>query len=113
MIKQLLEVQGVVAVAQFKDNAAAEIMEAYGDFPAVEFEQLCRFARSYKRMEQGIIDQISMFSHSMDWTPVHGWVVHGKERSVCGWAGVVCVFETDKTSVNQVLQQIKAITFML
>jgi roadblock/LC7 domain-containing protein len=113
MIKQLLEIEGVVAVAQYKDQAEAGVMEAHGAFPAAEMARLCRFAYDYKRMEQGVIDQMAMFSRSMDWTPVQGWVVYGKERTVCGWAGVVCVLENDKASVNRVVQKIRDITYAL
>lgn len=113
MIGQLLDVKGVQAVALYKDNVTADVMEAHGAFPAGEMERLCRFAYDYKRMVQGRVDQMAMFSRPMEWTPVNAWVVHGEERSVCGCGGIVCLFDSNETSLNQLLGRIQDISFKI
>ena len=50
MIKQLLAVDGVMAVCRFRDDGA--FVEGYGVMPQDELEALAHFAHDYKRIVQ-------------------------------------------------------------
>ncbi|MEW6446428.1 MAG: DUF2173 family protein [Pseudomonadota bacterium] len=107
MISHLMNIDGVKAVAYFKEGPVPELMESYGDLPGVELEQLCRFANDYKRMVQGMVDQLALFTDSMQWTPADGWALHGPEYSACGWGGLVCLYETRKAPLNTIIGRVK------
>jgi len=109
MLEPMLKLPGVIAVAHFKDNATADVMEAHGSLDTETLRRLARFSLDHKRMGQGLIDVFGMFKPTccaMDWTPLNGWVVRGDRRSICSWAGLVCIIENDEASVNQILKQL-------
>jgi len=101
VIKQLLAVDGVTAVCQFRDDGA--FVEGYGLLPAEELEALAHFAHDYKRIVQGNADQLSMFTGMAGWTPPGGWIVRGAEMSVCSVANVVCTVENADTNLSEVM----------
>lgn len=115
MLKSMLEIPGVIALVQYKDGPTADLMEAHGSLEGADFKHLARFASDHKRMTQGMIDVFALFSPSslsIDWTPIGGWVVRGKSRSVCGWAGLVCLIDNEQASLNQVLKQLSEVAFL-
>jgi roadblock/LC7 domain-containing protein len=101
LIKQLLAVDGVTAVCQFRDDGA--FVEGYGLMPSAELEALARFAHDYKRIVQGNADQLSMFTQVLGWTPPRGWIVRGAGMSVCSVANVVCTIENAEADLNEVM----------
>ncbi|HET20185.1 MAG TPA: DUF2173 family protein [Chromatiales bacterium] len=116
MLERMLDVPGVIAVAQYKDMAEADLMQAHGSLDMATMKKLGRFAYDHKRMTQGMVDVFGMFKPTCcarDWTPQLAWVVRGKSRSICGWAGLVCVIDNDKASLNQVLKKLGEIAFMI
>lgn len=116
MLEPMLELPGVVAAAQFKDCVTADLMEAHGALDKSTLQMLARFAYDHKRMTQGMVDVFGMFKPTCcarDWTPQLGWVVRGKTRSICGWAGLVCVIDNDKASLNQVLKKLGEIAYLI
>ncbi|MHB8920235.1 MAG: DUF2173 family protein, partial [Halothiobacillus sp.] len=81
MLKHMLEIPGVIALAQYKDCTTADLMQTYGSLEQAGFEHLARFAYDHKRMTQGMIDVFALLTPttpSMDWTPIRGWAVRGK-----------------------------------
>jgi len=112
MLESMLELTGVIAAAHFKNCVTADLMESHGPLDQATFQNLGRFAYDHMRMTQGMVDVFAMFKPtccSMDWTPLQGWVVHGKTRSVCGWASMVCLIENEKASLNDVLGKLREI----
>jgi roadblock/LC7 domain-containing protein len=101
VIKQLLAVDGVTAVCQFRDDGA--FVEGYGLMPPEELEALAHFAHDYKRIVQGNADQLSMFTGMAGWTPPGGWIVRGARLSVCSVANVVCTVENADTNLSEVM----------
>ncbi|OYY74596.1 MAG: hypothetical protein B7Y40_04450 [Gammaproteobacteria bacterium 28-57-27] len=116
MLKNILEISGVIAVVQFKDNAQAELMQFHGALDQASAEQLGRFAYDHKRMLQGMADVFAMLKLTpgeTEWTPLRGWVIRGATRSVCSWAGLVCLVDNDKAKVNEVLKKLDETAFMI
>lgn len=105
MIKQLLALDGVMAVCKFRDDGV--LVEAYGPGGNDLLQRLAKFAHDYKRMVQGNADQLSMFTQMSGWTPPGGWIVRGPALSVCSVANLVCVVDLRETSLNEVMQQLK------
>ncbi len=102
MIKQLLAVDGVMAVCQFRDDGA--FIEGYGLLPQQELEALAHFAHDYKRIVQGNADQLSMFTGINGWTPPGGWIVRGAKMSVCSVANLVCTVENADSNLTEVME---------
>lgn len=116
MLKNLLEVPGVIAVVQFKDNAQADLMQFHGALDQADAERLGRFAYDHKRMMQGMADVFAMFKPTpgeTEWTPQRGWVVRGATLSVCSWASLVCLVDNDKAKMNDVLKKLNETAFMI
>ncbi|WP_078119321.1 DUF2173 family protein [Thiosocius teredinicola] len=104
MIKQLLAVDGVTAVCQFRDDGA--FVEGYGLMTESELQALAHFAHDYKRIVQGNADQLSMFTQIKGWTPPGGWIVRGKAMSVCSVANVVCTVENGDSNLTEVMSML-------
>ena len=104
MIKQLLALDGVMAVCKFRDDGA--LVEGYGAGSGEMLQSLAKFAHDYKRMVQGNTDQLSMFTQMNGWTPPGGWIVRGPAFSVCSIANLVCVVDLREISLNTVMQQL-------
>lgn len=116
MLKNLLEVPGIIAVAQFKDNAQADLIQYHGALDQAGAEMLGRFAHDHKRMMQGMVDVFAMLKPTpgeTDWTPLRGWVVRGEKSSVCSWSGLVCLVDNDKAKMNDVLKKLNETAFMI
>ena len=105
MIKRLLAIDGIMAVAAFRDDGA--FVEGYGMLPDDQLEQLAHFAHDYKRIVQGNADQLAMFTHINGWTPPGGWVVRGAGMSVCSVANLVCIVDNGEGNVTQILQELR------
>jgi len=105
MIKRLLALDGVQAVARFRDDGTCS--EGYGAIDETAMKNLCKFALDYKRMTQGNADQLSMFTGKRGWTPPAGWQVRGRDVTVCSVGSLVCLVENKERSLNQVLQQLE------
>jgi len=105
VIKRLLAIDGIMAVAAFRDDGA--FVEGYGMLPDDQLEQLAHFAHDYKRIVQGNADQLAMFTHINGWTPPGGWVVRGAGMSVCSVANLVCIVENGEANVTQILQELR------
>lgn len=101
MIKQLLAVDGVMAVCRFRDDGA--FVEGYGLMSSDELHALAHFAHDYKRIVQGNADQLSMFTKLGGWTPPGGWIVRGACMSVCSVANIVCTVENADTNLREVM----------
>lgn len=104
MIKRLLAIDGIMAVASFRDDGA--YVEGYGMLPDAQLEQLAHFAHDYKRIVQGNADQLAMFTQINGWTPPGGWVVRGTGMSVCSVANLVCIVQNDDANVTEILQEL-------
>ena len=104
MIKQLLALDGVMAVAQFRDDGM--LVEGYGMQGNQQLAELAKFAHDYKRIVQGNADQLSMFTQVSGWTPPGGWIVHGPELSVCSAGNLVCMVENASCSLNEVMHDL-------
>lgn len=105
MLKQLLAVDGVMAVAHFRDDG--QLVEGYGMGGEEMLLRLAKFAHDYKRLVQGNADQLAMFTQMPGWTPPGGWIVRGKVWSVCSVANLVCVVDTRETGLNPVMDALK------
>jgi roadblock/LC7 domain-containing protein len=105
VIKRLLAIDGIMAVAAFRDDGA--FVEGYGMLPDDQLEQLAHFAHDYKRIVQGNADQLSMFTKLKGWTPPGGWVVRGAGMSVCSVSNLVCIVENGEANVTQILQEMR------
>lgn len=104
MIRRLLAIDGVVAVAQFRDDGA--FVEGHGAMPEQQLESLAHFAHDYKRIVQGNSDQLSMFTGITGWTPPGGWIVRGGGMSVCSVANLVCVVSNAESDLNEVMAEL-------
>ncbi len=102
MIKQLLALDGVMAICLFRDDGL--FLEGYGMLPEDQLAGLAKFAHDYKRIVQGNADQLSMFTQMNGWTPPGGWIVRGPQLSVCGTGNLVCVLQNNEGSLNEVMQ---------
>ena len=104
LIKQLLAVDGVTAVCQFRDDGA--FVEGYGLMSQTELQALAHFAHDYKRIVQGNADQLSMFTQLKGWTPPAGWIVRGSDMTVASAGNLVCVMRNDEANLTEVVQQL-------
>lgn len=104
MIKRLLALDGVMAVAQFRDDG--QYVEGYGLMPDEQLESLVHFAHDYKRIVQGNADQLSMFTQLNGWTPPGGWIVRGQAMSVCSVGNLVCVMQNAEANVTEVMKDL-------
>lgn len=105
MIKQIMILDGVMAVAHFRDDG--ELVEGYGMGGQDELASLAHFAHGFKRMVQGNADQLSMFTGVRGWTPPAGWVVRGERYTVCSVGNVVCLFDGNEGHLNEVMQELR------
>ncbi len=105
MIKQLMILDGVVAVAHFRDDGM--LVEGYGIQGEAMLAGLASFAHDYKRIVQGNADQLSMFTGVRGWTPPAGWIVRGQDMLVCSIGNIVCLLETRLASLNEIMQQME------
>jgi len=106
MIKRLMILDGVVAVAKFRDDGV--LVEGYGMRSEQELVGLASFAHDYKRIVQGNADQLSMFCRVRGFTPPRGWMVHGAEMVVCSTGNLVCLVRASEASVNEIMREIDA-----
>lgn len=104
MIRQLMILDGVMAVASFRDDG--ELVDGLG-MQDRELAGLARFAHDYKRIVQGNADQLAMFTQVRGWTPPTGWIVRGTELSVCSVGNVVCLVE-GTARLNEIMQELRA-----
>lgn len=104
MIKQIMILDGVMAVAHFRDDG--ELVEGYGMRSQEELAGLAHFAHDYKRIVQGNADQLSIFTGVRGWTPPGGWIVHGEQYTVCSVSNVVCLFDGKQGSLNEVMKEL-------
>ena len=104
MIKRLLALDGVVAIAQFRDDGA--FVEGYGMMEDQQLHSLAHFAHDYKRLVQGNADQLSMFTQINGWTPPQGWIVRGQGMSVCSVANLVCLVQNQEGSLTEVMNDL-------
>ncbi len=104
MIRQLMVLDGVAAVASFRDDGA--FVEGYGILPEEQLRALARFAHDYKRIVQGNADQLSMFTQLDGWTPPGGWIVRARGMSVCSVANLVCLVENAEGDLSAVMKEL-------
>jgi len=104
MIRQMLAVDGVVAIAHFRDDG--EFLEGYGMLPDEQLSALAHFAHDYKRIVQGNADQLSMFTGIKGWTPPTGWVVRGQGMTVCGVGNLACIMDNSEGRLNEVMREL-------
>lgn len=102
MIKQMLAIDGVMAVCRFRDDGA--FVEGYGVLPEHELVALATFAHDYKRIVQGNADQLSMFTGLGGWTPPNGWIVRGARMTVCSVANLVCTVDNSDGDLREVME---------
>lgn len=100
-LKRILVLDGVVVVCRFQDDGS--ILEGAGELSVELQARLAHFAQWYRRMVSGNIDLFSLFSQIRGWTPAKGWVVHGKEMTVCNVANLVALVNNGEASVNEVM----------
>ncbi|MEE9343226.1 MAG: DUF2173 family protein [Gammaproteobacteria bacterium] len=104
MIKRLLILDGVFAICRFRDDGS--YVEGYGVMPEEMMRGLAKFAHDYKRMVQGNTDQLAMFTQVSGWTPPGGWIVRGKEKSVCSVGNLACLVDHKEGSVSDVMKEL-------
>lgn len=102
MLKRILALDGVQAVARFRDDGA--LFEAYGTLSESHMVTLARFARDYKRLMQANADQLAMFTGMRGWTPPSAWVVRGQNMTVCSAGNLVCIVENNLSNANEIMQ---------
>jgi len=100
-LKQVLVLDGVVAVCRFRDDGV--VMEAEGMLSQDLMERLAKFAQWYRRIVSGNTDVLSLFSQMRGWSPSQGWIVQGDSMTVCSSGNMVCLFENAKGSLNEVM----------
>ncbi len=105
MIKQLMILDGVMAVAKFRDDGV--LVEGLGMQEESQLAGLARFAHDYKRIVQGNADQLSMFTRVRGWTPPTGWIVHGANMTVCSVGNLVCLVDSSSASINEVMRELQ------
>ncbi|HID49697.1 MAG TPA: DUF2173 family protein [Chromatiales bacterium] len=105
MIKKLMILDGVMAVASFRDDG--ELVDGLGMQDREQLAGLARFAHDYKRIVQGNADQLAMFTQVRGWTPPEGWIVCGPDVSVCSVGNVVCLVEST-VRLNEIMQELRA-----
>lgn len=101
-LKNILVLDGVTAVCRFRDDGM--VMEAEGMLSPELMARLARFAQWYRRMVSGNTDLLSLFSQMRGWSPSQGWIVKGDGMSVCSMGNIVCLVETSRGSLNQIMQ---------
>ncbi|HHJ12993.1 MAG TPA: DUF2173 family protein [Gammaproteobacteria bacterium] len=104
MIKRLLALDGVFVVCHFRDDG--ELVEGYGILGDEMMARLAHFAHDYKRMVQGNTDQFSMFTGLPGWAPPGGWIVRGREATVCSVGNLVCFVDNQEASLNEVMREL-------
>ena len=105
MIKQLMILDGVMAVAQFRDDGV--LVEGMGMQDEGQLAGLAMFAHDYKRIVQGNADQLSMFTQVPGWTPPAGWLVRGAQVTVCSVGNLVCLVDSNTSSMNEVMRELQ------
>ena len=85
MIKQLLALDGVSVVCQFRDDGA--LVEGYGVLGEDMMERLAKFAHDYKRIVQGNADQLSMFTGLKGGKPPRGCSRRASSDCCCSGPG--------------------------
>ncbi len=105
MIKQLMILDGVMAVAQFRDDGV--LVEGMGMPDENQLAGLAMFAHDYKRIVQGNADQLSMFTQVPGWTPPAGWLVRGAQVTVCSVGNIVCLVDSNIASINEVMRELQ------
>jgi roadblock/LC7 domain-containing protein len=108
MIKRLLALDGVAAVVLFRDDGA--FLEGYGMMEGPMMEKLASFAHDYKRMTQSNVDQLSMFTQLRGWTPPKGWIVVGKDMSVCSVGNLVCLIDRAEGNLTEVMKEMQDVS---
>ena len=103
-LKNLLVMDGVIAVCRFQDDGV--IMEAAGLLPAEQMEHLARFAQWYRRMVSGNMDLLSLFSQMSGWSPSQGWIVHGTQLTVCSYGNLVCMVQNGQGSLQTLMNKL-------
>jgi len=103
MIKKLMILDGVMAVAQFRDDGA--LVEGYGMENQEQLSGLAHFAHDYKRIVQGNADQLAMFTQVRGFTPPGGWIVRGEDMMICSTGNLVCMASASEGSLNEIMQQ--------
>jgi roadblock/LC7 domain-containing protein len=102
MIKKLMILDGVRAVALFRDDGM--LVEGLGMQEESQLAGLAHFAHDYKRLVQGNADQLSMFTQRRGWTPPRGWIVRGSTMSVCSVGNLVCLVD-NSASFNEIMAE--------
>ncbi len=105
MIKQLMILDGVIAVAKFRDDGV--LVEGMGMQDESLLAGLAKFAHDYKRMVQGNADQLSMFTQVKGWTPPAGWMVRGANMTVCSVGNLVCLVDPSSGSLTEVMRELQ------
>ena len=103
MIKKLMILDGVMAVAQFRDDGA--LVDGYGMENEDQLTGLAHFAHDYKRIVQGNADQLAMFTQVRGFTPPGGWIVRGEEMMICSTGNLVCMVSVKDGNLNEIMQQ--------
>ena len=104
MIKRILAVDGVMAIVHFRDDG--EFIDGYGMINTEMMHRLAAFAHDYKRLTQSNADQLSMFTQVSGWTPPRGWIVSGKDQSVCSIGNLVCLVENKDGNFSDVMMEL-------
>ncbi len=107
MIRRLMLREGVRAVALFRDDGA--LVEGYGLEDAERLATLARFAYDTKRIVQGHLDQLSMFTGQRGWTPPTGWLVRCEGCTVCSVGNLVCVADTAAGNLNELMAELQEV----
>jgi len=105
MIKQLMILDGVMAVARFRDDGA--FVEGMGMQDESQLAGLAKFAHDYKRIVQGNADQLSMFTQVPGWTPPAGWLVQSAQVTICSVGNIVCLVDSNNASINEVMRELQ------
>ena len=104
-LKKILVLDGVLVVCQFQDDGS--IQQSEGMMPPEMQQRLGQFSQWYRRMVSGNTDLFSLFSQMRGWTPAKGWIVHGKDITVCSVSNLVALVDNTEASVNQVMQALE------
>lgn len=107
MIKRLLAIDGVITVVLFRDDG--EFLEGYGVLQDEIMSGLASFAHDYKRLTQSNADQLSMFTQVSGWTPPKGWIVSGKDISVCNIGNLVCLAQNNESNMSEIMRELSDI----
>ncbi|MCP5433984.1 MAG: DUF2173 family protein [Chromatiaceae bacterium] len=100
MIKQLLAIDGVMAVSRFRDDGA--FVEGYGVLPEAELAALAHFAQTTSVSSRAT--RISCRAGINGWTPPGGWIVRGARMSVCSVANLVCTVDNADGNLSEVME---------